>query len=96
MTSVKDVNVKQFTKHCEREHDDSSQICPNCGKGKFRDHQRNHERIRQPYLEELSNILPKDEDSEAMLAYMRATLKLHKTCLAKGTQWGDPQACGGH
>ena len=36
-----------------------------------------------PFLEELANFLPKDEDSDAIISYMRSILKLHKICLAK-------------
>ena len=37
----------------------------------------------EPYLVELAECLPKDEDSAAMISFLRQTLKLHKACLAK-------------
>ena len=42
-----DIPPKDLTKHVERTHDTSSNICPDCGKvfigiGKFKDHQRQH------------------------------------------------------
>ena len=43
-----DVPSKDFTKHCQREHDKETWICPDCGKsfvglGKLKAHQRHHE-----------------------------------------------------
>ena len=37
----------------------------------------------EPYLAVLSNCLPQDEDSAAMVDYMRAILKLHKSAVRK-------------
>ena len=45
----------------------------------------------EPYLAVLSNCLPQDDDSKAMVDYMRTILKLHKTAVRKEL---DPETMG--